>query len=108
MTSKLSAHHRELFIVIVSLTVFATAGAAQTVSFRPAAGSPVAIGGRLSAVASADFNGDGRPDVAVVNGQQNTVAVLLGGGNGTFSPGPQSPFTVNGGILSGSVRVDES
>ena len=103
MTSKLSAHHRELFIVIVILTVFATAGAAQTVSFRPAAGSPVAIGGRLSAVASADFNGDGRPDVAVVNGQQNTVAVLLGGGNGTFSPGPQSPFTVNGGILSGSV-----
>ena len=72
-------------------------------SFRNAAGSPVAIGGRLSSIAAADFNGDGRLDVAVVNGQQNTVAVFLGSGNGTFSAAPQSPFTVNGGILSGSV-----
>jgi hypothetical protein len=103
MTSKLSAHQRDWLIVIVTLTVFATPGSAQTVSFRPAAGSPVAIGGRLSSIAAADFNGDGRLDVAVVNGQQNTVAVFLGSGNGTFSPGPQSPFTVNGGILSGSV-----
>jgi hypothetical protein len=98
-----SAHQRHLLIVIVTLTVFATPGSAQTVPFRPAAGSPVAIGGRLSSIAAADFNGDGRLDVAVVNGQQNTVAVFLGSGYGTFSPGPQSPFTVNGGILSGSV-----
>jgi hypothetical protein len=103
MTSKLSAHQRDLLIVIVTLTVFATPGFAQTVSFRAAAGSPLAIGGRLSSIAAADFNGDGRLDVAVVNGQQNTVSVFLGSGNGTFSPGPQSPFTVNGGILSGSV-----
>ena len=103
MTSKFSAHQRDLLIVIVTLTVFATTGSAQTVSFRPAAGSPVAVGGRLSSIAAADFNGDGRIDVAVVNAQQNTVAVLLGSGNGTFAPGPQSPFTVNAGILSGSV-----
>ena len=103
MTSKLSAHQRDLLTVLATLTVFATPGFAQTVSFRPAAGSPVAIGGRLPSLAAADFNGDGHPDVAVVNGQQNTVAVFLGSGNGTFSPAPQSPFTVNGGILSGSV-----
>jgi hypothetical protein len=103
MTSKPSARQRDLLIVIVTLAVFATPGSAQTVSFRNAAGSPVAIGGRLSSVAAADFNGDGRLDVAVVNGQQNAVAVFLGSGNGTFSPAPQSPFTGNGGILSGSV-----
>ena len=102
MPSKLSARQRD-FIVIATLAVFATPGSAQTVSFRNAAGSPVAIGGRLSSVAAADFNHDGRPDIAVVNGQQNTVAVFLGSGNGTFSAAPQSPFTVNGGILSGSV-----
>jgi FG-GAP-like repeat/FG-GAP repeat/PQQ-like domain len=94
---------RDLFIVIVTLVVFAAPGSAQTVSFRNAAGSPVAVGGRLSSVAAADFNGDGRLDVAVVNGQQNTVSVFLGSGTGTFSAAPQSPFTVNGGILSGSV-----
>jgi hypothetical protein len=94
---------RLLSIVTATLTVFATSGSAQTVSFRNATGSPVAIGGRLPSLAAADFNGDGRLDLAVVNGQQNTVAVFLGGGNGTFSPAPQSPFTVNGGILSGSV-----
>src|SRR4249920_1629621 len=77
MTSKLSAHQRHLLIVIVTLTVFATPGFAQTVSFRPAVGSPVAVGGRLSSIAAADFNGDGRLDVAVVNSQQNTVAVFL-------------------------------
>jgi hypothetical protein len=103
MTSKLSAHPRDWLIVIVTLTVFATPGFAQTVSFRAAAGSPVAIGGRLSSIASADFNGDGHLDLAVVNAQQNTVAIFLGSGSGTFSPGPQSPFTVNGGFLSGSV-----
>jgi hypothetical protein len=103
MTAKLSAHKRDLLIVIVTLTAVATPGFAQTVSFRQAPGSPIAIGGRLPSIASADFNGDGHLDVAVVNSQDNTVAVFLGNGNGTFSPGPQSPFTVNGGFLSGSV-----
>jgi hypothetical protein len=103
MTFTFSAHQRDLLIAIVTLTVFATQGSAQTVSFRNAAGSPVPVGGRLASVATADFNGDGQADIAVVNSQENTVSIFLGNGNGTFSPGPQSPFTVNGGILSGSV-----
>ncbi len=35
-------------------------------------------------VAVGDFNGDGKPDMVVVNAQQNNVAVLLGNGDGTF------------------------
>ena len=99
MTSKFSPHQHDLLIVIVTLTVFATTGSAQTVSFRPAAGSPVPVGGRLSSIAAADFNGDGRIDVAVVNAQQNTVAVFLGSGSGTFAPSVATNHGANADIF---------
>ncbi|HEV8553537.1 MAG TPA: FG-GAP-like repeat-containing protein [Casimicrobiaceae bacterium] len=37
------------------------------------------------AVVSGDFNGDGKLDLAVVNGDNNTLSVLLGNGDGTFA-----------------------
>src|SRR5262249_25630934 len=36
------------------------------------------------AVAVGDFDGDGRPDLAVANSTSNTVSILLGQGGGTF------------------------
>jgi len=41
----------------------------------------------------ADFNGDGKRDLAVANLNSNTVTVLLGKGNGTF----QAPLTIAAG-----------
>jgi FG-GAP-like repeat len=41
-----------------------------------------------------DFNDDGCPDLAVTNGQNNTVSILLGNGDGTFTRAPGSPIPV--------------
>jgi hypothetical protein len=40
-------------------------------------------------LAAADFNGDGIPDLAVTNDDQDTFEVLLGNGNGTFTRAPE-------------------
>jgi hypothetical protein len=43
------------------------------------------VGNTPTAVAIADFNGDGKQDVAVANSQDATVSVLTGNGNGTLN-----------------------
>src|SRR5215475_8248647 len=43
-----------------------------------------AVGTHPVAVAVADFNGDGKPDLAVANRSSSDVSILLGNGDGTF------------------------
>jgi hypothetical protein len=43
------------------------------------------VGVSPSAITSADFNADGNQDLAVTNLADNTVSILLGRGNGTFT-----------------------
>ncbi len=54
----------------------------STVSFSP----PVSygVGSGPAPMAVGDFNGDGKPDIAVANENSNTVSVLLGNSDGTF------------------------
>ncbi|PYX89447.1 MAG: hypothetical protein DMG67_15125 [Acidobacteria bacterium] len=69
-----------LFILIVAPRT------AQTASnpFNPAPGSPIITGTGATFVATGDLNGDGRPDVVVVNTGANKISVLLGTGGGSF------------------------
>jgi hypothetical protein len=45
----------------------------------------IAAGGESDYVTSSDFNGDGKADLAVVNESANTVSLLFGAGNGSFT-----------------------
>jgi hypothetical protein len=53
-------------------------------TFQAAVNYPVGAGPRF--IAAGDFNGDGRPDLAVANQDGNTVSILLAYPNGTFRP----------------------
>lgn len=53
-------------------------------SFTQASGSPIPVGINPLIVAVGDFNADGKADLAVTNENDNTVAALLGNGDGTF------------------------
>src|SRR5262245_5817694 len=43
-----------------------------------------AVGSKPGAVATGDFNGDGKPDLVTANGNSSNVSVLLNTGGGTF------------------------
>jgi hypothetical protein len=62
--------------------------------FTPAAGGPYSVGSNPYSIVAADFNGDGIPDLAITSFGNNNVIVLLGNGDGTFTPASGSPFAV--------------
>jgi len=71
----------------------------------------IATGAVQNHVAVADVNGDGTPDLIVTHGQNNSVGVLLGNGNGTFQSQTtfatgSSPFTMAVGDVNGDGRPD--
>ena len=47
--------------------------------------SSTTVGAYAVAIVAADFNRDGKADLAVVNSMSNSVSILLGNGNGTFT-----------------------
>ena len=60
--------------------------------FTAAPVSPIAVGSVPDGLVTGDFNGDGKPDLAVANENDNNVTVLLGDGSGGFTAAPGSPF----------------
>ena len=71
---------------------------AQAVTFAPAAGSPFGAGTGPVSVAIGDLNGDGKPDLVVVNQLDNTISVQWGTGAGSF--GAATTFAVGFGPYS--------
>ncbi len=71
--------------------------------FTVASGSPFVVGNTPSSIAVGDFNGDGKPDLAIAT--TNDVSVLLGNGNGGFTPALGSPFAM--GSLPSSIAVGD-
>lgn len=80
-------------------------------SFVAAVGSPVGVGLRPWNLAVADFDRDGHLDLASPGDQVNAVRILLGTGDGTFTPATPSGFAVGAspyGIASGDLNGDGS
>ena len=70
-----------------------------------------ATGNSPAAVITADFNGDGRLDLAVVNQADNTVSILLGKTDGTFQqqvtyPTGASPNAIFAADFNGDGHLD--
>ena len=66
---------------------------------------PFPTGNGAQFIASGDFNGDGFPDLAVSNGADSTVSVLLGNGDGTFTA-PQA-FPAGIGSFTAGITVGD-
>ena len=81
-------------------------------TFTQVTGSPFPLPSTATgpiAITTADFNGDGYPDLAIVNQATQNVTILKGNGDGTFTEFPKSPLAVGrtpvsiaSGSLSGS------
>ncbi len=98
----------------VSVLLNTAAAGATAPTFAPQA--TFAVGGAPFSVAVADFNGDGRPDLAVVNSADNTASVLLNkapagatapsfAAQVTFAVGA-NPLSVAAGDFNGDGRPD--
>jgi len=63
-------------------------------NFREAKGSPFPAGYMPNDIVVADFNKDGKPDLAFANHDRKYLTVLAGDGKGGFTPLKGSPFHV--------------
>ena len=71
-----------------------------------------AVGDSPRSIVTADFNDDGRPDLAVANARSDDVLLLLGLGDGTFRDGPridvgQSPWSLVVGDFDGDGKNND-
>jgi len=95
--AKVKAHHPTTLLALIAFGVLVAGllalvsakpawGASRT--FEPAPNSPFAVGSTPTTVTNADFNADGKMDLAAQNSGSNTVSVRLGNGDGTFQAKP--------------------
>src|ERR1017187_1516271 len=91
-----------LLLIPRSLIILLALAAAACAQFAAPPGSPFTVAPNPMSVAVGDFNGDGKSDLAIANGD-GTVTVLLGNGAGGFAAAPGSPFAAGSGPSSVAV-----
>ena len=72
-------------------------------TFQPAKYS---TSGDQSDITAADFNGDGKTDLALSPLYSSVVRVLLGNGDGTFAPAVDYPAVTNGSVVATDLNGD--
>ena len=108
MRLSLPAYVFAIILAVLGLGFFTSTAHAQTYLFNRAS---FGTGNQPEAMAVGDFNGDGKPDVAVANEMDNTVSILLGKPDGTFAakvdyPVGYSPNSIVAVDLNGDGRLD--
>jgi hypothetical protein len=72
-------------------------------TFTQAPQSPITVGLDTRSLGAIDLNGDGIPDLVVLNSYSQNIYVLLGNGDGTFKAAAGSPFKPGGNVTPYSV-----
>jgi uncharacterized protein (TIGR03437 family) len=80
---------RQLTTRTFALALVLMSPAGHAFAQTPAFGSLLSVAGQKSplAIAAADFNGDGVPDIALANSESQTISIFLANGAGGFSTG---------------------
>src|SRR6266568_1354971 len=96
MNKKLERLSLLVAMTLFVLFAFPDTSLAQTPLFNPQTDYAAGTKDGPSCIVVGDFNGDGKPDLAVTNFSDFNVYVLLGNGDGTFQPA-RSVFVAPGG-----------
>src|SRR5262247_1720113 len=88
---------RARMTVVALVAVVLLAGAASAWAAFVTEGSPYTVGNDPYSLNAADFNADGLPDVATINGTSSDVSVFLRQPGGGFAQEAGSPVPVGPG-----------
>jgi uncharacterized repeat protein (TIGR01451 family) len=97
-------------MMVLLLFLLGTARISSAVNFS--APATYQVGNGPQGIVVADFNGDGKPDLAVANTGSGNVSILLGNGDGTFQPaqnfdaGMASPASLATGDFNRDGKLD--
>ncbi len=100
-----------VFIVAISIFLLLLGKPANLAAIEFAAAKSYPVGTNPQAIAVGDFNGDGKPDLAVANFGSNNVSVLINNGDGTFKAAVNyavgsSPQALAVGDFNGDGKLD--
>ncbi|MDE3144368.1 MAG: T9SS type A sorting domain-containing protein, partial [Bacteroidota bacterium] len=91
-----------------TVSVFLNTSTSGTISFASSTGSVFTTGTNPKSVAIGDFDGDGKPDLAVANYTDNTISVFKNNGStGSISFAAKADFSTGSGSNPYSVSVGD-